>query len=127
MTDDNPKQLLKPLFWVGSARKDYATFPPEVQDDVGYVLYFAQLGRTHADAKPLKGFGDASVVEVVSSYDGDAFRTVYTVRFENAIYVLHAFKKKSKAGAATPKQEIELVHKRLKVAKAHHIERVRKP
>ncbi len=127
MATAGPNQLLKSLFWVGSARKDYATFPPDLQDDVGYVLYLAQLGRAHADAKPLKGFGDASVAEVVSSFDGDAFRTAYTVRFENAIYVLHAFKKKSKAGAATPKQEIELVHKRLKVAKAHHIERVRKP
>jgi phage-related protein len=110
---------------MGSSRKDYSAFPGAVQDYVGYALYFAQLGRKHDAAKPLKGFGDAGVLEVVTSHDGNAFRTVYTVRFARAVYVLHAFQKKSKAGTETPKQEIELARKRLKAAKEHHDEMAR--
>lgn len=124
MTDD--AKPTKPLFWIGSARKDYSAFPAEVQDDVGYALYWAQVGRTHGDAKPLKGFGDAGVLEVVSSHEGEAFRTVYTVRFAEAVYVLHAFQKKSKTGAKTPKSEIELVRQRLKSAKEHYDEMTRR-
>lgn len=120
MTPDRSKKPLKPLIWIASARKDFDEFPAPVQRDVGHALYLAQTGRTHLDAKALKGFGDAGVVEVVSSFEGDAFRTVYTVRFETAVYVLHAFQKKSKSGAATPKQEIDLVRKRLKAAKEEH-------
>ncbi|MCE9524075.1 MAG: type II toxin-antitoxin system RelE/ParE family toxin [Alphaproteobacteria bacterium] len=120
MPTSDAKPPLKPLFWIGASRKDYAAFPDAIQDDVGYVLYWAQLGRKHDDAKPLKGFGDAGVLEVVASHDGGAFRTVYSVRFAKAVYVLHAFQKKSKAGVATPPQEIELVRKRLKAAKEHH-------
>ena len=113
-------QPLKPLFWVASARKDYAAFPEVAQDQVGYALYLAQVGAAHARTKVLKGFGDAGVLEVVSAFDGDAYRTIYTVRFERAVYVLHAFKKKSRAGVATPKAEIDLIRKRLKEAKEHH-------
>ena len=124
MTDD--AKPAKPLFWIGSARKDYGAFPAEVQDDVGYALYWAQIGRMHEDVKPLKGFGDAGVLEVVSSHEGDAFRTVYTVRFAEAVYVLHAFQKKSNTGAKTPKREIELVRQRLKSAKEHYDEMTRR-
>lgn len=122
-----PQQTLKPLFWMGSSRRDYGAFPAEVQDDAGFALYWAQIGRKHSQAKPLKGFGDASVVEVVNSHDGEAFRTVYTVRFESAVYVLHAFQRKSKSGAATPKLDIDLVRSRLKMAKDHHYELKRLP
>ena len=80
----------------------------------------------HEDVKPLKGFGDAGVLEVVSSHEGDAFRTVYTVRFAEAVYVLHAFQKKSNTGAKTPKREIELVRQRLKSAKEHYDEMTRR-
>lgn len=103
-----------------SARKDFAAFPAAAHREVGYALYLSQTGAKHEAAKALKGFGDACVLEVVTSVDGDAFRTVYTVRFAKAVYVLHAFQKKSKIGAATPKLEIELVRKRLKDAKLHH-------
>lgn len=125
MTDEakpKPKPKPKPLFWIGAARKDYGGFPGDVQDRVGFALYRAQLGEKHEDAKPLKGFGGAGVLEVVTSHDGNAFRTVYTVRFANAVYVLHAFQKKSKAGATTPVQEIDLVRHRLKMAQEHYNE-----
>lgn len=110
----------KPLFWLGSSRKDYGSFPDEVQDHVGYALYQAQCGEKHEDAKPLKGFGGAGVLEVVTAFDGNAFRTIYTVRFANAVYVLHAFQKKSKSGSATPVPEIELIRRRLKAAQDHN-------
>ncbi len=69
----------------------------------GGALWEAQIGRKAAFAKPLKGFGGAGVLEIVDDFDGDTFRAVYTVRFPIAVYVLHAFRKKSKRGIATPK------------------------
>jgi phage-related protein len=86
---------------------------------MGYALYVAQVGGKHHSAKPLKGFGGAGVLEIVSDKDGDTFRSVYTVRFANAVYVLHAFQKKSKRGAATPKSEMELIRRRLRAAEQH--------
>ncbi|NJM46683.1 MAG: type II toxin-antitoxin system RelE/ParE family toxin [Alkalinema sp. RU_4_3] len=87
---------------------------------VGFALYRAQLGKKHPDAKPLKGFKGASVVEVVEDFDGDTYRTVYTVQFEEILYVLHAFQKKSKRGIVTPKQDIDLIESRLKRAQDHY-------
>lgn len=106
----------KPLLWIGSSRDDLSSMPIEVRRDVGYALFAAQQGEKHADAKVLKGFGDATVLEVIARHDGDTFRAVYTVRFVNAIYVLHVFQKKAKRGIATPKKEFDLVRKRLKLA-----------
>ena len=83
---------------------------------MGYALYVAQRGGKHRDAKPLKGFGGAGVVEIVTDFDGDTFRTVYTVRLAGAVYVLHVFQKKAKQGRGTPKKEIDLVEKRLREA-----------
>lgn len=94
--------------------------PDEVQDNMGYALLLAQLGEKHDDTKPLKGFKGSGVLEVVDDFDGDTYRAIYTVRFTSAVYVLHVFQKKSKSGIATPKQDIELVEKRLKVAQEHH-------
>lgn len=113
----------KPLLWVGQSRKDFMAFPEPVHDAVGYALHQAQLGDKHPSAKPLKGFGGAGVLEVVEDHDGETYRAVYTVRFEGAIYVLHAFQKKSKRGIATPKQDIELVKSRLAIAEADHRQR----
>lgn len=110
----------KPLFWVGSSRKDLKSFPGEVQDVMGRALLDAQFGDKHPDAKPLRGFGGAGVLEVVDSYAGDTYRTVYTVRFESAVYVLHAFQKKATRGIATPKHEIDLVRARYRAAEEHH-------
>ena len=110
---------LEPLEWIGSSRADLKAFPEAVRDHVGFALYQAQVGAKHRDAKPLKGLG-SGILEVVSRYDGDTYRAVYTVRFEGAVYVLHAFQKKAKRGIATPKQEVDLIKQRLKAAEAHH-------
>src|SRR5271154_5468121 len=107
---------LKPLRWIASSKDDLSAMPTDVRRHVGYALYAAQQGDKHADAKPLKGFGDAGVLEVVTRHDGDTFRAVYTVRFARVVYVLHAFQKKAKRGIATPKQELDLVRTRLKTA-----------
>jgi len=94
--------------------------PVKVKDEVGYALYEAQEGKKSPDAKPLKGFAGAGVLEVVSNHDGDTYRAVYTVRFKNAIYALHVFQKKSRRGIATPKQEIAIIKQRLKEAQKHY-------
>lgn len=111
MTDE---PLLKPVIWVGSSRKDLRVFPEPVQDHVGYALYVAQRGGKHHDTKTLSGFGGGGVVEVIADHRGDTFRAVYTVRFRNAVYVLHAFQKKSKTGRATPRRDMELIEQRLR-------------
>jgi phage-related protein len=85
----------KPLFWVGSSLKDVREFPEEVKDEVGFALYQVQRGLTPRSAKPLRGFGGASVLEIVEDFRTDTYRAVYTVQFTEVIYVLHAFQKKS--------------------------------
>jgi phage-related protein len=107
---------VKPLYWVGSSKKDIASMPEEVQDVFGYALYLAQIGEKHEDAKPLKGFGSAGVLEVVEDWHGDTYRAVYTVRFTSAVFVLHVFQKKARKGIETPKHEIALIRERLKAA-----------
>jgi phage-related protein len=111
---------VKPVRWIASSRRDLKTFPEDVRDDVGFALYRAQQGLKHSMAKPLKGFDGPGVLEVVADYDGDTYRAVYTVRFAEAVYVLHCFQKKSKSGIATPKPEIELIKGRLKSAQQEH-------
>jgi phage-related protein len=111
---DSP--TLKPVIWIGSTRKDFRTLPRDVKSRMGYALYVAQQGGKHRDAKPLKGFGGAGVVEVVTDHRGDTFRTVYTVRLAGAVYVLHVFQKKSKRGRETPKMEMDLIAHRLREA-----------
>ena len=87
---------------------------------MGYALYQAQIGEKHGSAKPLKGFGGASVLEIVTDHVGDTFRAVYTVKFATAIYVLHAFQKKSKSGIKTPIEDLDLIRRRLKVAETDY-------
>ena len=116
---DMVSEMLKPVEWVGSSKEDLKKFPAVVQDRVGFALYQAQIGLKHRYAKPLKGLGP-HVLEVVSRHDGDTFRAVYTVRFKLAVYVLHAFQKKAKRDIATPKQEINLVKRRLRRAEQHY-------
>jgi phage-related protein len=115
----------KPVEWVGSSYKDFVAFPDTVQNAMGYALYLAQTGGAHSSAKPLKGFGGAGVVELVEDGRGGTYRAVYTVKFESAIYVLHAFQKKSKTGIKTPQEEIELIRRRLRVAGDDHAARTR--
>jgi phage-related protein len=106
----------KPLFWVGSSKKDLMALPMPVRKFFGHALDFAQRGDQHDAAKPLKGFGGAGVVEIVEDDAGGTYRAVYTVRFAEAVFVLHCFQKKSKTGIATPKPDMDLVRARLKVA-----------
>ena len=93
--------------------------PEAVVDVFGYALHLAQTGGKHSQAKPLKGFGSAGVVEVVEQHTGDTYRAVYTVKFGGRVYVLHCFQKKSSQGRKTPKQEMEIIRNRLRVAEAH--------
>ncbi len=113
----------KPLTWVGSSKRDYIRFPDQVQDDMGYALFVAQMGERPRNAKPLKGFKGAGVLEIVEDYDGDTLRAVYTVRFAQRLYVLPAFQKKSKRGIETPKSEIRLVEQRLRAAEDDYRQR----
>jgi len=110
----------RPVVWIGSTRADLASFPEDVKDAIGYALYIAQCGGKHADAKPLRGFGGAGILEIVEDHAGDTYRAVYTVRLAGRIYVLHVFQKKSKTGIKTPKLEIELIRSRLKRAEEEH-------
>ncbi len=110
------QSAIKPLVWLGSSRRDFRDMPSEAKADMGYALYVAQLGGKHRAAKPLKGFGGTSVLEIVKDHRGDAFRAVYTVRFAGSVYVLHVFQKKSKAGREMPKADIELIVGRLREA-----------
>jgi phage-related protein len=106
---------MKQLVFVADSHSVLEEFPEAVQRHVGYALYLAQIGSKHVDTKPLKRIA-GGVLEVVSDHRGDTFRTIYTVRLERAVYVLHAFQKKSKHGIATPQAEIQLVKKRLQRA-----------
>ncbi len=106
----------KPIRWVGGSKEDLSGFPDDMKRRIGFALFEAQMGRKAPYAKPLKGYGGAGVLEVVDDFDGDTFRAVYTVRFAEVVYVLHAFQKKSRRGIATPKSEIELIGTRLRRA-----------
>ncbi len=92
--------------------------PDEVQQGFGFALYQAQIGSLHPDAKPLKGFSSAGILEIVEDWRGNAYRAVYTVRFAEAVYVLHCFQKKSKQGIETPQADVDLIRRRLKKAEA---------
>jgi phage-related protein len=113
----------RPIVWIGSSRRDLRGFPREVRRDIGQSLYAAQQGETDPSAKPLKGFGGGSVVEVIGEHRGNTWRAVYTVRFAEAIYVLHAFQKKSKKGVATPNRDMNLIRQRLAEAERLHREK----
>lgn len=115
----------RPVTWVGSSRTDLKRFPQSVRRDLGQALYAAQRGETDPSAKPLKGFGGVRVMEIVDRHDTNTYRAVYTAQFVEAIYVLHAFQKKSKSGIATPKSEIDLIRHRLVEAERLHRERQR--
>ena len=122
MTDE---AIFKPVIWIGSSREDLREFPAAVQDRIGYALYAAQRGGKDRDAKPLTGFGGGGVVELIKDYRGDAFRAVYTIQFAGAVYVLHAFQKKSKTGRETPRRDMELIAQRLRMAERIAKERKR--
>ena len=104
---------MKNLTWIGDSRSNVKSFPAGVQDDIGYALYAAQLGEMSAKAKPLHGLGGA-VMEIAANDESGTYRAVYTVSIGDSIYVVHAFQKKSRAGSATPKPEMDLIRQRVK-------------
>ena len=108
----------KPLEWIASSYKDLMELPLDVRRFFGYALSLAQAGDQHDSTKVLKGFGGAGVLEVVENDSGGTYRAVYTVKFEEAVFVLHCFQKKSKRGIATPKQDMDIIHNRMKMAEA---------
>jgi phage-related protein len=109
------RKPVKPLAWVANSLKDMRAMPDEVKRFFGVALFMAQAGDKHPDAKPLKGFIGSGVLEIVEDYDGNTYRAIYTVRFADAVYVLHVFQKKSKTGIATPQPDIEKIKARLKM------------
>ena len=108
----------KPLEWIGSSHRDLMELPTDVRRFFGYALSLAQAGDQHDSAKVLHGFGSAGVLEVVEDDAGGTYRAVYTVKFKEAVIVLHCFQKKSKRGIATPKADMDIIRTRLKVAEA---------
>jgi phage-related protein len=105
----------RPLLWVGSAKRDLLEFPEAVKDQIGAALSVAQFGGKHPKAKPWRGEGPG-VLEIVEDHSGDTYRAVYTVNFDQAIYVLHTFQKKSPKGVKTALLDVEMVSRRLRVA-----------
>ncbi len=110
----------KPLECVGSSKRDLKDLPVEVKSVFTYALFLAEQGAKHPDAKPMRGYGGAGVLEVVDDFDGDTYRAIYTLKFPGVVYLLHVFQKKSKRGNATPKFEIDVINKRLKTAEDHY-------
>jgi len=113
------QQVIKPLYWIASAKKDLIAMPDSVKDTFGFALFLAQTGKKHDQVKPLKGFGSAGVLEVIENSESGTYRAVYTVKFAKAVYVLHCFQKKSTHGIATPKPDMNIIQERLKAAEAH--------
>ncbi|WP_332066266.1 type II toxin-antitoxin system RelE/ParE family toxin [Bartonella sp. CB189] len=107
---------MKRIIWLGSSHKDIKNLPDIIQQRIGYSLYLAQIGNQGSNVKILKGFGSACVLEIVERDIQGTYRAVYTVRYENALYILHCFQKKSTHGIATPKPDIDLIKERLKLA-----------
>jgi phage-related protein len=116
----------RPLDWVGSSKKDFLGFPDAVKDAMGTALGLAQLGGKPPSAKPWKGQGPG-VFELVEGFDGDTYRAVYTVRFKEVVYVLHAFQKKSPNGIKTAQVAVDLIERRLKIAQLDYEARYGKP
>lgn len=104
----------KPLYWLGSSYDDLMAMPEDVKDVFGYALDLAQNGQRHPKAKPFRIQGESGTIEIVETHDGNAYRAIYTIHFENSVYVIHCFQKKSNIGIKTPQKEVDLVIERLK-------------
>ena len=115
---------LKPIVWVRSSKEDLKRLPVMARKHIGFALKMAQMGEKHPDSKPMRGFDGGSVVEVVEDYDRNTYRAVYTVRFAEAVYVLHCFQKKSRHGIATERRDIDLIKERLVRAEELHRQRI---
>ena len=112
----------KPLHWIGSSYRDLLRFPEAVRRSIGFALGAAQFGGKHPSAKPWKG-EEPGVLEVVKDFSGGTYRAVYTARFARAVYILHAFQKKSPRGIATRQSDVELIRSRLRAAQKDYEER----
>jgi len=112
----------RPLYWVGSAKRDLLEFPEAVKDGIGTALSVAQFGGKHPAAKPWKGTG-TGVLEIVEDHDGNTYRAVYTVRFRLAVYVLNCFQKKSRKGIQTSRLDVGLVSQSLRQAQQDYEDR----
>jgi phage-related protein len=110
------QEELKRLFWMGSSKKDLGALPPQVRQFFGFALDFAQRGGRHYTSRALSHMGDASLVELVEHDAGGTYRAVYSVRYFEAVIVLHCFQKKSKSGVATPPEDMNIIRARLKAA-----------
>jgi phage-related protein len=119
MREGNQLQPQK-LIWVGASKRDLLNLPRDVIRKLGQGLGLVQLGGTPLNAKVLHGFGGASVLELREHDPAGTYRAVYTVRFQDAVYVLHVFQKKARKGIATDQQDVDLIKARLKEAEAHH-------
>lgn len=115
-TDDHETPVLRPLVWMGNAKRNLQAFPKGAQKLIGDELQLIQFGGMPRDARPFKGVG-SGVFEIALRYEGDAYRTVFAVQLGERIYVRHAFQKKSKKGIATPKPDVDLIKQRYKEAK----------
>lgn len=111
---------MKPIIWIASTKSDLISLPDDIQDSIGYALHQAQKREKSDKAKSFKGFGNAAVLEIVENNAGGTYRAVYTIKFKEAIAVLHVFQKKSKHGIATPKQDVELIKSRFKLAEQEY-------
>ncbi len=107
---------MKPLFWVGSSKRDLDKLPDDIKSSFGHALYLAQHGERYLRSKIMKGFGGAGIIEIIERGASGTFRAIYTIKMAKAVFVLHVFQKKSKSGIATPKKEIDLIKRRLKDA-----------
>lgn len=115
MAANNPRPV-RPVVWLGRSKKDLLKLPGRVMDVFGYALFLAQTGGKHEQAKPLKGFSSAAVLEIVDDWEGNTYRAVYTVHFVRCVFVLHVFQKKSKRGIATSGKDMALIRNRWKAA-----------
>lgn len=112
----NETPSLRPLLWIASSKRDFIEMPEDVVDDFGHWLFQVQKGKVPKNAKALSGFGGAQVMELWKDNADGTFRAVYTIRYAEAVIILHAFQKKSKKGIETPKQDKELIQSRIKLA-----------
>jgi len=107
--------MLRQIVWMGSSLKDVKKFPETVKDEIGYILYLVQNGEYHRNIKPLIGLS-GGIMEIISDYDKDTYRAVFTAKLGNDIYVLHTFMKKSKKGSKIPNEDLEVINQRFKRA-----------
>jgi len=107
----------KGLHWMGDALAGLHRFPDAVKDKIGQAVFSARLGDAHRSSKPMRG---VNAVEIVSDYKTDTYRCIYTTRYKGHIYVLHCFQKKAKKGSETPRRDVQMIQRRMRLAENHY-------